>query len=740
MMGNAFILASIFLLLLVQLLNAIPAPTKETTNSAFVDSSLLLSSANWSTEIAKGSWFIEFYTPTSQSCKDLAPIWQELTSNKDILRTGYPDAPFSLAQVDCSAEQALCVREGVKHIPKLSLYKDSIQTESEFTGNREYTELAAFVDSEAAAYRKLKGVSDTPHPLDGSTTSTSGEGNGGLKSGTEGPKVGPDPQPNPFGPAPLQADIPKAAPAKDVPLPANGPAAAPGTGDWAEKQANKAPSVPSKQDTNVDQAIVGPPPPTVFQRPNPQGRVLQFGVDEAVKDKEALRSFLSKNENHGATFIKFFAPWCPHCRAMAGAFRQIGEALKDRVSVVEVDCEAHHSVCVSYAIQSFPTLRMYNDGESTEYRGGRSFEAMRSWALKAGSASGVRQISANEIHDISKNDEVFFLYLHEEGTSVEEVEAVTRASRILLTTPVHVYRSSDVELIQHYRKWLSRGSIQSSALSGLLVFKDHDDSAPTASFHPSQERLKGKDSNTRIASWLDSERFQSIIEVTGNTFSEVINNRQNTPVVLAALSDVYHSGRRQGTGTGAMMRDDELRSLRELALSWRKKADERGLVVSQSQDGSGEQKGERLLFAWIDADRWATAIRKYYSIKPTQVPRLLLADGSRYEYYDLPSRFVDPYASNHRSNWLDNDQIFEALDLIWKGKGVRAKSSRTYLDLGVHETASFIESSLLWVANHLFTASCLTIILIGVLVSYLRRQARFASMHSQRLPSSGKVD
>ncbi|PWN34060.1 thioredoxin-domain-containing protein, partial [Meira miltonrushii] len=495
-------LASIFLLF-SQFVHAFPAPTKDSTLSAFVESSLLLTSANWTTEIGKGSWFIEFYTPISQSCKELAPIWQELTSNKDILRTGYPDAPLSLAQVDCNAEQALCVREGVTHIPKLSLYKDGIQTESEFTGNREYTELAAFVDSEAASYRKSKGVSDIAHPLEASTGSTAAN----------------------------------AAPGNGNPA-VNAPVPGAGAGDG--KEANKAPIVPPKQDTIKGQAIPVPPPPTVFQRPNPQGRVLQFGIDEAVKDKQALQEFLSKNENHGATFVKFFAPWCPHCRAMAGAFRQIGEALKDRVSVVEVDCEANHAVCVSYSIQGFPTLRMYNDGESTEYRGGRSFDAMRTWALKAGSASGVRQISAKEIHDISRNDEVFFLYLHEEGVPEKEVDAVTRASRILLTTPVHVYRSSDAELIQRYRSRLSKASVGTNALSGLLVFKDHDDTTPTASLHPSEERSKGKDLQTSITSWLDSERFPSIVEVTGNTFSEVINNRQNTPVVLAALSDVYH--------------------------------------------------------------------------------------------------------------------------------------------------------------------------------------------------------
>lgn len=681
------------------------APAKDNSNSAFVETSLHLSSANWSTQISSGSWFIEFYTPYSKSCKELAPTWQELTANKDVLRTGYPDAPFSLAQVDCSAEQELCVREGVKHVPKLSLYRDGIQTESEFTQDREYTELAGFVDAEALAYRKVKGASDVAHPIEDAANSPN------LQNKADGQ----------IGPVPQQELIANQAPVAQPAAPAE------------HKEAAAAAQQPVQQ--NSEQIN----PPSNFQIPNPQGKVLQFGIDEAVKDKEAFQHFLSKNANHGATFVKFFAPWCPHCKAMAGAFKKVAEALKGSVSVVEVDCEANHLICKAYKIESFPTLRMYNEGEMTSYRGGRSFEAMKTWALKAGSSSGVRQVSADEIGEIARNVDVFFLYIHGESTPQQEVDAVTKASRILLTTPVHVYRSSDPRLISRYRSKLAQASGPSPYISGLLAFKDGDDITPTANYYPSKESVKGEELSRAIGNWLDSERFPTVVEVTGNTFTEVINNRQNTPVVLAALSDVYHSGRRQGTGTGATMRDEELRSLKNLALAWRRKMEMEETRNTVGKHEDGKEKGQHILFAWIDADRWATAIRKYYGIKPTQVPRLLLADGSRWQYYDLPSRFVDPYTVQ-RQEWLDIDDIFESLDLIWKGKGGKAKSSRTYLDLGVRETASFIESSLLWVANHPFASICLTMLFIGVLISYLRRQARLATIHSQRLPAYGKVD
>lgn len=380
---------------------------------------------------------------------------------------------------------------------------------------------------------------------------------------------------------------------------------------------------------------------------------------------------------------------------MASAYVQVADALRGRVNVVEVDCEAYSLVCQQYGVQGFPTLRMYNEGEATEYRGGRSFEAMRGWAINAGSASGVREVMANEIDSLRASDEVFFLYLHSPDTPEREVEAVTKASRVLLTTPVHVYRSVDSQLIARYRTRLAKGSLSSSAaagsLSGLLVFKDHDADRPTAAYYPSSlsPHLPLTSVTADVAAWFDKQRYATVAEVTGTTFSDIIHNKQDVPVVLAALSDVHHNGRTQSTGSGSQLRDEELQAVRTLALAWRQR--DRAQTDGTSQQESEQRQG-KVIFAWIDADRWATAIKKYYNIKAEQVPKLVLADGARLEYYDLPSHFTDPF-STKRPSWIDNDQIFETLDLIWQGKGPKARSSRTYLDRGVRGTTGALEAA-----------------------------------------------
>lgn len=81
-------------------------------------------------------------------------------------------------------------------------------------------------------------------------------------------------------------------------------------------------------------------------------------------------------------FIKFFAPWCGHCKKMKPAWDQLMEEYEDsHVLVAEVDCiNDGKALCEKVGVQGFPTIK-YGDPDNLEaYQGARDFDSLNEFA------------------------------------------------------------------------------------------------------------------------------------------------------------------------------------------------------------------------------------------------------------------------------------------------------------------------------------------------------------------------
>lgn len=83
-------------------------------------------------------------------------------------------------------------------------------------------------------------------------------------------------------------------------------------------------------------------------------------------------------------FVKFFAPWCGHCKAMASDWEQLAKDFENETGVLiaEVDCTADESekICAEQDVEGFPTLKYGDAGWMDNYEGGREYDALAKFA------------------------------------------------------------------------------------------------------------------------------------------------------------------------------------------------------------------------------------------------------------------------------------------------------------------------------------------------------------------------
>lgn len=103
---------------------------------------------------------------------------------------------------------------------------------------------------------------------------------------------------------------------------------------------------------------------------------LTFAEDSDVVTltKSNFDDIISKEK---LVMVKFFAPWCGHCQAMADDFKKAATELKGKAVLADVDATVEEDLAKKYNIEGFPTLKVFTDGEElTDYNGGRDKESM----------------------------------------------------------------------------------------------------------------------------------------------------------------------------------------------------------------------------------------------------------------------------------------------------------------------------------------------------------------------------
>ncbi|CAK82668.1 unnamed protein product (macronuclear) [Paramecium tetraurelia] len=111
-----------------------------------------------------------------------------------------------------------------------------------------------------------------------------------------------------------------------------------------------------------------------------EGQVIQL-------TRENFEHFVLRSKQD--VFVKFYAPWCGHCKAMAADYVKLAEEYKDskNVLIAEIDATAYKIPIVE--VKGFPTLVLFKKGnvrvKQVKFSGKRSAQGMKTFIEENGS-------------------------------------------------------------------------------------------------------------------------------------------------------------------------------------------------------------------------------------------------------------------------------------------------------------------------------------------------------------------
>lgn len=118
---------------------------------------------------------------------------------------------------------------------------------------------------------------------------------------------------------------------------------------------------------NIDQYLKSEPVPT--SNDGPVKVLVGKNFDEIVK-----------NPNQHV-FVKYYAPWCGHCKKLAPVWDQLGEQFKSNpdITIAKMDSTANEVEGVN--VRGYPTLIYYgkDNKDGKNYDGGRDLEALKAF-------------------------------------------------------------------------------------------------------------------------------------------------------------------------------------------------------------------------------------------------------------------------------------------------------------------------------------------------------------------------
>ncbi len=86
---------------------------------------------------------------------------------------------------------------------------------------------------------------------------------------------------------------------------------------------------------------------------------MSIDITDATFDEKVLKSTLP-------VLVKFWAPWCGPCRAIAPAIEELSQELKDVAVIANINVDENPAIPTKFGIRAIPSFILFKDGNLVE--------------------------------------------------------------------------------------------------------------------------------------------------------------------------------------------------------------------------------------------------------------------------------------------------------------------------------------------------------------------------------------
>ncbi|KAI9334294.1 hypothetical protein BDR26DRAFT_570924 [Obelidium mucronatum] len=416
-------------------------------------------------------------------------------------------------------------------------------------------------------------------------------------------------------------------------------------------------------------------------------------VNPSGKSVEITSKNIESLLDQSAWFIKFYSPYCGHCKMFAPMWIEVATELKGVVNVGEVDCTVEMDLCKKYDIQMYPTVMHVGASLGDQFKGDRTKPRLLQFAKQYLKPS-FNAVSADEVNTILlTNSGLSMFYLYDETTPLAYVESFAKvASSVNHIIEINVCPEAEA------KKHFAASILPNHKPPYLLVSQGESDHKDTRVFQASlQLNTDGTRSNLR--SWI-IKHSKPVLQKLDETTSKGIMNGKNA-VALGIVK-----------GSSEASKKAMIEVLRAAGKKWEGHSEVGTSVDDEMSLVEGDEDKKRsVVFAWIDVLEKGDYIQRAFGVdvKTARFPQLVVVDTTEDLFYDAQVDGIKPLDFSSAQTILDH------LNEVFAGK-LRGKNAN-----GSVYTAKVFHRLTKPFADMLYGHPLLSgLIIFGVLVMLIR--------------------